>query len=119
MLTAKDKRLCALYLLFALGALIATWSNNLEFFALPDHGGGLMGFIRMANANPAARSLSNDLLFMCFSAFTLMVVEARKHGVRHVWLYILLSLCIAVSVMFPLFLLARQLKIAEERGRQT
>lgn len=106
-----DKMLCVFYGLVAVGAFFATWSQNLAFFALPDNG-GLPGFIRMAYANPAAASISNDILFMCFAAFTFMVVEARRLGMRHVWLYLVLSCCIAVSVMFPLFLLARQRRLA-------
>lgn len=113
-MTQNEKMRCGLYALFAVGALIATWSNNLAFFALPDNG-GLMGFIRGSYANPAAASISNDLLFMCLAAFTFMVAEAKRLGIRFVWVYILLSLCIAVSVMFPLFLLARQLKLAAQR----
>ncbi len=110
-----DKALCVFYGLVALGALFATWSQNLAFFALPDNG-GLLGFIRGAYANPAAASISNDILFMCFAAFTFMIVEARRLGIRHVWLYILLSCGIAVSVMFPLFLLARQRKLVERES---
>ncbi len=107
-----DKVLCAFYGLLAMGALLATWSQNLAFLALPDNG-GLAGFIRAAYANPAAASISNDILFMCFAAFTFMVVEARRLGIRHVWIYIVLSFGVAVSVMFPLFLLARQRKLAQ------
>lgn len=106
-----DKTLCVFYGLVAVGALFATWSQNLAFFALPDNG-GLLGFIRAAYANPAAASISNDILFMCFAAFTFMIVEARRLGIRHVWLYIVLSCGIAVSVMFPLFLLVRQRRLA-------
>ena len=107
-----DQLLIALYAALAAGALYATWSHNLEFFALPDNGGAL-GFIRMANANPAAASLANDILFVCLAAFAFMLVEARRLGIRFVWLYIVLSLGIAVSVMFPLFLIARQLRLAK------
>lgn len=110
-MTQKEKMLCVLYALFAAGALVATWTHNLAFFALPDNGGAL-GFIRMGYANPAAASLSNDLLFMCFAAFVFMGVEAKRLGIRFVWVYMLLSLLIAVSVMFPLFLLARQQRLA-------
>jgi hypothetical protein len=35
-----------------------------------------------------------------------MVIEARKHGVRFVWAYIVGGLAIAISVTFPLFLIA-------------
>ena len=40
-----------------------------------------------------------------------MVIEARKHGIRFVWAYIAGGLLIAISVTFPLFLIARELKL--------
>ena len=109
-----DRWLIALYAVLAAGALVATWSQNLQFFAMPDNG-GILGFIRMANANPAAASLANDILFVCLAAFVFMVVEARLLRIRFVWVYILLSLGVAVSVMFPLFLIARQLRLVKTR----
>jgi len=106
-----DRLLIALYAALAAAALYATWSHNLEFFALPDNG-GTPGFIRLAYANPAAASLANDILFVCFAAFAFMLVEARRLGIRWVWVYIVLSLAVAISVMFPLFLIARQLRLS-------
>ena len=38
-----------------------------------------------------------------------MVLEARKHGIKFVWAYIAGGFLIAISVTFPLFLLAREL----------
>jgi len=114
---AKDKALCVFYALVSLLALFATWSNNLKFFAQADNG-GLLGFIHAANANPAAASISNDLGCLCLAAFVFMVVEARRLGIRQVWLYIVLSCAIAVSVMFPLFLLARQLKLSAANSQR-
>lgn len=111
-----DRLLVALYALLAAGALYATWSHNLEFFALPDNG-GLAGFIRQGYANPAAASLANDILFVCLAAFAFMLAEARRLGIRYVWVYILLSLGIAISVMFPLFLIARQLRLGADRPK--
>jgi hypothetical protein len=40
-----------------------------------------------------------------------LVIEARKYGVRFVWLYILGGFFIAISVTFPLFLIARESRI--------
>ena len=110
-MSGTDRSLIVLYAALAVGALLATWSHNLEFFALPGNGGAL-GFIRMAYANPAAASLANDILFVCLAVFTFMVVEARRLGIRYVWVYILLSIMVAVSVMVPMFLIARQLRLA-------
>ena len=41
----------------------------------------------------------------------LMVIEARKHGIPFVWAYIAGGLLIAISVTFPLFLIAREVRI--------
>lgn len=48
---------------------------------------------------------------LALSAVILMVTEARKHNVRFVWLYVVGSFFIAVSVMFPLFLIAREFRM--------
>ena len=111
-MSQTDRTLIVIYAAISVIALYATWSNNLEFFALPDNG-GLMGFIRATKANPAAASIANDITLFCLAAFVFMGVEARRLGIRFVWVYMALSLVIAVSVMFPLFLIARQLKMAQ------
>jgi hypothetical protein len=113
--THSDRRLCAVYAVLALAALVATWSQNLAFMARPDSG-GVGGFIAAAFVNPAAASIGYDILFFSLAAFVWMVVEARRLGIRFVWLYIALSFVIAVSVMFPLFLIARQRCLAAEHG---
>lgn len=113
-LSRSGKTLCILYAVLAVVALFATWSNNIEFFKLPDNG-GLVGFVRGGYANPAAASLSNDLFLLGAACFVFMFTEAKRLGIRFVWVYVILSCAIAVSVMFPLFLLARQLKLEAAR----
>jgi hypothetical protein len=46
------------------------------------------------------------------AASALMVREARRIGVRFVWAYIVFAFLIAVSVTFPLFLIARETRMA-------
>jgi Protein of unknown function DUF2834 len=108
----KHRTLCWVYGAIALAALVATWSQNIRFFAQDDND-GLWGFIRDSYANPAAASITNDLLLIALAAFVFMAVESRRVGIRHVWVYMVGSLAIAVSVFFPLFLLARELKLAQ------
>ena len=62
--------------------------------------------------NPAASSISIDLLLFLSSASIWMVLEARKLRVRHVWAYIVFGFVIAISVTFPLFLVARERALA-------
>lgn len=114
-MTARERSLCMIYGIIAIAALVGTWSQNLAFFAIPDNG-GIPGFLRMAMANPAAASLTVDLGFFCLAAVIWMVTEARRVGVRFVWVYVVLSFAIAISVTFPLFLVARQLKLAEHNA---
>lgn len=110
----KDILLCWGYAVIAMVALVATWSNNIAF-ALETGSLSLLAFIEALYVNPAAASIANDILLFCVSAFIFMVHEARRVGVRHVWVYILLSGMIAIAVMFPLFLIARQRAIAAAR----
>jgi len=116
MLTSKDKIFCAIMGLMSAAALYLTWSNNLLFFAQPDNG-GVAGFIRDAFANPAAASLGWDLTILAVVVCTLMVQEARRWGVRWVWAYVFFSMTVAISVVFPLFLIARQRRIANARKK--
>lgn len=112
-MTNNDRLLCLAYAAIAVAALMMTWSNNLAFFALPDNG-GIGGFIAAGFANPAAASLSWDLAFLGIAALVWMGVEARQHGIRFFWVYVVMSLTVAISVAFPLFLIARQLRLAQQ-----
>ena len=116
-MTTKDKLICATYASIALLALPATWINNIAFMQQPNN--SFMEFINAAYVNAAAASLSNDLLFIALAASIFMAIEGKRVGVRFVWLYLVLSGVVAISVTFPLFLLARQIKIAQVQPEQT
>ena len=100
--------LCVVYVVIALVALVATWSQNIVFLRT---GGGFLGFWEATKVNPASRSVAVDIALFLLAAAILMVIEARKHGVKFVWAYILGGFLIAISVAFPLFLLARELRL--------
>jgi hypothetical protein len=115
-LPTSSKVLCAVYAGIAIAALIATWSQNAAYF--DDPGGFLLDFLNDSKVTPASRSLTVDIVLFFLAAAILMVVEARKHGVRFVWAYIVGGLAIAISVSFPLFLIARELRVGRtERTR--
>lgn len=103
--------LIPLYAALAAGALVATWWHNIAFVS---DGGTLSGFLTDGYTNHPSASLINDLWFMLGAAVVFMLVDARRTGVRHVWLYVVLSGAIAVSVMFPLYLIARERKLNVE-----
>src|ERR1700742_379363 len=108
-LPTSSKVLCAVYGAIAIAALIATWSQNAAYFENP--GGFLLDFFNDSKVTPASRSLTVDIVLFFLSAAILMVIEARKHGVRFVWRYIAGGVSIAISVSFPLFLIARELRV--------
>lgn len=103
--------LCAFYGLVSLTALIATWSQNLAYFAGGPQVSGLVSpfvtFVVETRANPATRSITVDLLFLTLAASAFMILEARRLGIRFVWAYVALGFLVAISVTFPLFMIAR------------
>ncbi|MCV7110069.1 DUF2834 domain-containing protein [Mycolicibacterium setense] len=113
MLTRHDKILCGTYAVIALVAFVATWWNNIGFFTTEST--SLIDFVRSGYVNYGASSLTNDLLLMGLAAFVFMIVEARRIGIPKVWIYLVLSGVIAVSVAFPLYLIRRQFVLAERR----
>jgi hypothetical protein len=114
-LPTSSKVLCAVYGAIAIAALIATWSQNAAYFDNP--GGFLFDFFNDSKVTPASRSLTVDIVLFLLAAAILMVIEARKHGVRFVWAYIVGGLAIAISVTFPLFLIARELRVGRTETR--
>lgn len=111
-LPTSSKVLCAVYGVIAVAALIATWSQNAAYFASSrDPGRFLVDFLNDSRVTPGSRSLTVDIVLFFLAAAILMVIEARKHGVRYVWAYIAAGYAIAISVAFPLFLIARELRV--------
>ncbi|BBX90012.1 DUF2834 domain-containing protein [Mycolicibacterium boenickei] len=113
MLTRNDKILCGTYAVIALVALVGTWWNNIRYITTEST--SLIDFVQSGYANYASSSLTNDLLLLGLAAFVFMVVEARRIGIPTVWIYLVLSFLVAVSVAFPLFLIRRQLVLADGR----
>ena len=106
----RATRLSPLYLGFALLALVTCWRQNLLFMqdANVDLATGFVAFWPALLANHATTSITIDMFMLGVAVMTWMVVEARRLEVRGVWAYILLSFPIGISVMVPLFLVARE-----------
>lgn len=110
-MTTNQRWLIAFYALVAVAALVATWSQNLAYFR-GGTGFPLGTFFAETRVNPASRSITVDVGFFLLAACAFMVIEARRLGVRFVWAYIVLAFLIAISVMFPLFMIAREMRLA-------
>ena len=109
-LTGADKVLCAIYAVLAVVALV--WTQILLVDHLRNGEGALLDNL---TPNAAATFAAVDLLAVALVGVVFIVVEGRRLGVRLWWIYVVLSLAVAISVALPLFLIARQVTLASQR----
>ncbi|PCJ46379.1 MAG: hypothetical protein COA99_02860 [Moraxellaceae bacterium] len=111
----KSNVLIAIYLVVSALALFFTWSHIPEYLG--------HGFIEankafwidaLINANSAGKFLSIDILFLAFVCNVWMYIEGRRIGIKYITIYIIVGLLVAISVAFPLFLAAREAKMAKQ-----
>jgi hypothetical protein len=57
--------------------------------------------------------LSLDILIVAIAGSALMIMEAKRLGMKRVWVYILASGVTAFAFTFPLFLAMRERKLAQ------
>ena len=57
--------------------------------------------------------LTSDLSIVAIAAGIFMVVEARRIGLKRVWIYLVLSGFTAMAFTFPLFLAMRERHLAQ------
>lgn len=107
---AVTKLLCGGYALIAVFALIATTIPIVPYYR--DGIGFLPNLTADLTLNPASRSVTADLAMLTFAVVIFMVIDARKHDVRFVWLYVIGAFVVAIAVWFPLYMIARELKLA-------
>lgn len=115
-MSSPRKLLGLVYLVIAAVALIATWRQNIAFMSERklDFAHGFGEFWPALLANRATISITVDLFLMALAATVWMVLEARRIGLPWVWLYVFFGVTVAISVTFPLFLYARERRLAQE-----
>jgi hypothetical protein len=114
----RDRALCLCYGLFAVGDLVIVCAIAI-WYAVIHHSLGVFGvighFFLDALANPAGWFVYTDLTLMWFVVTVYMLIEARRHRIRFVWLYVIAAPLSALSVSYPAFMYVRQLTIAATR----
>ncbi len=102
-----------IYLALAVAGGVLPWLANLDFIREEGSPFDLGLFVRMATANPAARSISSDLAIGAAAVTVWMVVESRRLRMRGL-LWVLLS-CLTIAFAFgaPLFLHLRERRLQE------
>ena len=102
-----------LYLALAVAGGVLPWLANLEYMRQYGSDFDIRLFVQLASANPAAQSLSRDLLVGASAITVWMVVESRRLAMRHLWLVLLSSVTIAFAFAAPFFLFLRERRLAE------
>jgi hypothetical protein len=102
-----------LYLALAVAGGILPWLANFDYMRQYGSSFDLKLFVELANANPAAQSLSRDLLVGATAMTVWIVVESRRLEMRHLWVVLLSSVTIAFAFAAPFFLFLRERRLAE------
>lgn len=99
------------YLALAVVGLIGTWTWNVQAIM---QASDFIGDWTMSG--PAVSSLTTDLLITAIAGSVLIIVEARRLGMRAGWAYVLLGLVTAFAFTFPLFLAVRERRLVLSRS---
>ena len=102
-----------LYLSLAVAGGVLPWLANLDYIHINGASTDLGLFVQLANANPAAQSLSRDLLVSASAITIWMVSEQRRLQIRG-FTWVMLS-CVTIAFAFgaPLFLCLRERRLLE------
>ncbi|WP_320783975.1 DUF2834 domain-containing protein [Streptomyces sp. CRN 30] len=115
----RDRSLCVLYGTCAIIGFIAMGAMAVAFVVgHADAGptGVVTEFIDDATSNLASRFVYADLVLTWAALGAYMIVEGRRFGIRHVWAYIVGAPALALIASYGLFMVVRQLKIADRAG---
>ena len=104
--------LALVYLGLSLAGLAGTWTYNVVAIVQ------MRNFIGdWVNSGPAVSSLTVDLLIAAVAGSILILVEARRLGMKRGWLYVALSGVTAFAFTFPLFLAMRERALETARTK--
>ena len=98
-----------LYLIISISGLITAWVfNALAVFEQADYLASWFG-------SAVDWVLSLDLLIVILATVVFMLAEAKRLGMKNVWLYFLASGITAAAFTFPLFMFFRERKILKNK----
>ena len=111
----KDNKyiLSYLYLFLSILGAIFPMISNFNFAMEYGTSFDINQFIQLANANPAAESISRDLLIGASAIFIWIVNESRKLNMKNMWIVYVGTFLIAFAFSAPFFLFLRERRIIE------
>ena len=116
----KDNKymLSYFYLFLSILGAILPMISNFNFAMEYGSSFDINQFIELANANPAAESISRDLLIGASAVFIWIVNESRKLDMKNMWVVYLGTFLIAFAFSAPFFLFLRERRIIEINSNQ-
>ena len=97
------------YLVLAvLGAVLPLW-QFIPF--LREHGLALDLFFQQLFSSPVSGFFGMDVIVSSVVLWVLVYVEGRRAGVRHLWIPVVASILVGVSLGLPLFLYMREIRL--------
>ena len=111
----KDNKyiLSYLYLILSILGAILPMISNFNFAMEYGSSFDINQFIQLANANPAAESISRDLLIGASAVFIWIVNESKKLNIKNMWIVYVGTFLIAFAFSAPFFLFLRERRIIE------
>ena len=111
----KDNKYIISYLYLFISILGAIFPMISNFNFVMEYGSSfdINQFIQLANANPAAESISRDLLIGASAIFIWIVNESRKLNMKNMWIVYAGTFLIAFAFSAPFFLFLRERRILE------
>ena len=111
----KDNKYIISYLYLFISILGAIFPMISNFNFVMEYGSSfdINQFIQLANANPAAESISRDLLIGASAIFIWIVNESRKLNMKNMWIVYVGTFLIAFAFSAPFFLFLRERRIIE------
>ena len=115
----KDNKQKLSYLYFFLSIIGAILTMMANFNFVMEYGNifDIKNFISLANANPAAQSISRDLLVGASAVFIWIINESKKLNIKNMWIVYIGTFLIAFAFSAPFFLFLRERRIIEMENK--
>jgi len=114
----NKQKLSYLYLLLAILGAILPMLANFDFAREYGNSFDIKNFIELANANPAAQSISRDLLVGASAIFIWIINESKKLKIKNMWIVYVGTFLIAFAFSAPFFLFLRERRIIELENKK-
>lgn len=102
-----------LYLILAMLGTVLPLSQFFRFLVI--HGFDISLFFQQLFQTHVSAFFAMDVIISSFVLWLFVFSEGRRRRMKHLWLYVLCSLAVGLSLALPLFLSRREWKLKAKR----